>query len=66
MQPWSLMNRRAALGLMIPKASASGGIAVEDLVAVHAFSLRNLPVDEGGYEVVPHLGSEPFLRLCAQ
>jgi hypothetical protein len=58
------LNPRAALGLVIPKAG--GAATVEDPVAVHAFSMRELPIDKGGYEVIPHLGSESFLRLCAQ
>jgi hypothetical protein len=49
---------------VIPKAG--GAIIVEDPVAVHAFGVRKLRIDKGGYEVIPHLGSEPFLRLCAQ
>ena len=58
------LNPRVALGLVIPKAR--GAATVEDLVAVHAFSMRKLPVDKGGYEVILHLGSESFLRLCTQ
>ena len=60
----SSLNARTAPGLVIPKAG--GATTVEDPVAVHAFSMHKLPVNEGGYEVIPHLGSEPFLWLWAQ
>ena len=65
-QLWPLLslNARTAPGLVIPKAGDA--TTVEDPVAVHAFSMHKLPVNEGGYEVIPHLGSEPFLWLWAQ
>lgn len=47
---------RVALALVIAQAgSAIGAVVVEGPVAVHAFSPHDLPVDEGGYEVIPHL-----------
>lgn len=58
------LNPRAALGLVIPKAR--GAATVEDPVAVHAFSMCKLPVNKGGYEAIPHLGSESFLWFCTQ
>ena len=57
------LNPGAALGLVIPKAR--GAAIVEDPVAVHALSPRHLPINKGGYEVIPHLRPEPFIRHYA-
>ena len=65
MLPWPLLSPRAALAPVIAEASSAiGAVVVEGLVAVHAFSPHDLPVDEGGYEVIPHLRPKPFIRPC--
>ena len=65
MLPWPLLSPRAALALVFAQAGSSiGAVVVEGLVAVHAFSPHNLPIDEGGYEVIPHLRPKPFIRPC--
>ena len=67
MLPWPLLSPRAALALVFAQAGSSiGAVVVEGPVAVHAFSPHDLPVDEGGYEVIPHLRPKPFIQTCCE
>ena len=61
--PWPLLSPRAALALVIAQAGSAIGAVVVDGPVANIQPARP-SIDEGGYEVIPHLPRKPFIWPC--